>query len=564
MSNLLGVWSKHRRSLKTLVGVERVQAMRSLLADPSGELVDFDQGTFCIIAGRDKLIAGDMACSAYEGFIPEGEFRAGEPSLAPEGHYSLVHADACSLTLLRALSGGERLYYFERDGVVIFSSTLRALLAYPGVARRLDRHKARDAVLAGVLYSGDTTLIDGVAEVPAGHIVRFDGTRTSRRWAFGGLLTPREGDPETLAAEYREALARAIVACAGRVRPVALSLSGGIDSAAVAALAVEAFGADSVEAFTYEFDDPTHPIETPYAVEVCGKLGIRHHRVFRISFDGFLAAIPETVWRAESFAHWPKAFMLLATRYIRDAGHDRYLCGFGIGSHMAYFEELARLLSWVPASTLSAYWELAHTRRFRWLERLESLHPALAVPNVRLLRFLSSLLRSGPDEQFRGMALGDQIRHQSFAHLLSCVDVTRWEKPLREIGVYRLSPAHFASTLPYAYLPYHPRPFVWSRERRLRPGKHLLAIAMRGRIPDSVIYRKKSWEDAVISRRWLAAGRYWMRQAGADQRLVLEPGSVCDARSPQHALTALAFWHKLFIDRAPSLRPPAWEALATS
>jgi len=567
VSALLGAWSASGARAGETPGLREMRAQTDCVSRPREER---SGRTYWISAEAGKLAGDGVACAAYEGFIVPGTFNAGEPRLPPEGHYVLAHASASGLTLMRALSGGERLYYCERDGVVYFACTLRALLALPGVERRLDPRKLRQAIRAGLAFSGDGSLVEGVSEVPAGHAVRFDAAGVSRRWAFGGLLTPLEGDPETLATAYREALLRAIIDCAGTARPVAVTLSGGIDSAAIAALAVEAFGADAVEAFTYEFDDPAHGSETPYAVAVCRHLGIRRHRVFRLPFERFLEAIPETVWRAESSVHWPKAFMLLATRQIRDAGHDRYLCGFGIGSHMDYYEEVARLLAWAPAGAVRAYWRLAHSRGFRWLEAMERCHPALAKPNVRLLHFLNRLLRRGPDEHLRGMPLVDQIRHQSFAHLLSCVDVTRWEKPLREIGAMRLSPAHLAATLPYAYLPYHPKAALWSAERALRPGKHLLRIAMRGRIPEAVIRRRKSWADAVASPRWLAAGRRWMRQSGADPRRVLDPGIAADpqgvarldARAPQHALTALAFWHRLFIDRAPSASPPTWESLA--
>ncbi len=603
---MLGAWAADGSSPKAALGVEGAAAMRAQLPGDARSLAEVERAGLWLVADRTKLLQTEGGCAAYEGFIPDDDLRpahiaralgdAGNWREAPEGHYVLAHADASGrLALLRALSGGERLYYHRAGTLVVFSSTLRALLAHPAFTRRLNRGKIREAMLTGLVLSGDETLIDGIAEVPAGHVLRLGGTETASRWYFDGLLEPLEGDAGTLAARYRDALARAIVACAGRARPVALTLSGGIDSAAITALAVEAFGAGGVEVFTYEFDDPTHPSETRYAVEVCRRLGVSRHRIFKIGLDEFIAAIPETVWRAESFVHWPKAFMLLATRHIRDAGHDRYLCGFGIGSHMAYYQDLAWLLGWLPARALGAYWRLAHRRPFGWLGRLERVHPALAPPNLRMLYLLSSLLSrrdrlpgpmycyprrlgaalaslpdgTGPDEAFREMALGELIRHQSFAHLVSCVDVTRWEKPLREVGAYRLSPAHMASTIPFAYLPYRPQPFVWSPARRLRPGKHLLRIAMRDRLPESVIYRRKSWADAVISPRWLAAGRRWMRQAVGDPRPIVDPDGAADPRvlarwdalSPQSAVTGLAFWHRLFVERPPSPRPPTWEEL---
>ena len=34
-------------------------------------------------------------------------------------------------------------------------------------------------------------------------------------------------------------------------------------------------------------------------------------------------------------------------------------------------------------------------------------------------------------------------------------------------------------------------------------------------LPEAVLYRQKSWADAVISPAWLQAGARWMRQAPA-------------------------------------------------
>ena len=369
-------------------------------------------------------------------------------------------------------------------GLVLFAASLRPLLAHPAVARRLHPPAVRDVLLAGLPLGANETLVTAVREVLAGEIVHLRGDEAVARWFWDGLLEPPEGDASALAGRFREALVRGVERSVGRSRPVAVTLSGGIDSAAVAASAVEAFGADAVVALSYEFDDPAHGTETAYAREVCRHLGIRRHRVFRIRFEEFLAAIPETVWRAESVVHWPKAFMVVAARRIRDEGFDRYLSGFGVGSHMAFYEDLARVLEGRGgARLLERYWRLGARAR------LERVHPALAPPGLRLLHFLGSVLGErgvvgdpgalypAPLRRLRaavapgpapaaprpgGGPLLEVLRRRSFAHLVSCIDVTRWEKVSREVGALRLSPAHLAEALPYAYLPYRPRPPMWS------------------------------------------------------------------------------------------------------
>ena len=579
------------------------------------EIVDRGRflGQVWMAAAPGCLVTAPGGCLAMEGFLPPlGTERqslsrllaarkpGGQPwTPPPEGHYVLACFDEAdrSLCLLRGLSGGERLYYARLGELILFASTVRALLAHPDVGRELNPARSAEAVLTGLTLFGADTLFDNVHEVLAGHALHARAGRLEQVWQWPGLLEPREGGRRRLARDYRDALADSITLAAGDARPVAVSLSGGIDSAAVAALAVEAFGADNVAAFTYEFDDPAHANETPFAVEVCRRLGIRRHDVLPIGLDEFLATIPETVWRAEHFVHWPKAFMLIAARRIREQGCRIVLSGFGIGSHMGFLEDLAWMIEQLPtpgaARVLPWLWRAAKTRRGRWLERAEAVHPAFASTNLRLHYLLTRLLgsrglaappsryypremrglveaafdrRGEPDPGLANAPLADLLKQHAFSHLVSCVDVTRWEKPLRELGVHRVSPAHFARCLPYAYLPYRPGPRLWTSARTLRPGKHLLRLAMADRLPNSVLYRKKSWADAVVSPTWMRAGVRWMGRALAHGHTLpgLDPDQCRDAlrywtpRSPQSTETALAFWRRIFVDLPMHDRPPTW------
>ena len=122
--------------------------------------------------------------------------------------------------------------------------------------------------------------------------------------------------------------------------------------------------------------------------------------------------------------------------------------------------------------------------------------------------------------------------------------------------------------MPYAYMPVKPHLPIWSAKRKLRPGKLLLRIAMRRDLPESVLYRKKSWADAVISPRWHGAGLKWMRQVipatdhylGETDPRYLSALKFWSPRSPQDSVTALAFWHRVFSHPGNS-EPPTWEEL---
>ena len=336
MINLVGAYSLSGEAVSDrLDAAEKARMLKHAAGAPDG-LAEFDHGRLWLTSAKQNFTADKHSCLAFEGFIafggtePENPAdllrrvnQSLDPKLRPEGHYSLAFGapDSRTLTLLRGLSGGERLYYARIDDVLLFSSSVRPLLAHSRIVSRLDRAKITEALLSGLIVFGNGTLFGDIEEVLPGHILQIGDGIGSQQWNWPGLLEPRESDLQSLAKTYREDLTKAVEMAIGTERPVAVTLSGGIDSSSIAALAAEVVGASNVEAFTYEFDDPTHSSETHYAVEVCERLGITHHHIFSLSFADFLAAIPETVWRAEHFVHWPKAFMLPAARRI-----SNYVC----------------------------------------------------------------------------------------------------------------------------------------------------------------------------------------------------------------------------------------------
>ena len=587
--------------------------MVSCLPGLSGPARELRQGPLWIRAPRANLVAGERACLAVEGFLATGgdrdrglaeifaaEERGGVWVSAPEGHYVLAFAnhESRALTLLRSPSGGERLCFVRLGDLVLFASSIRPLLAHSRVSGELDPELLDEVLINGLPIFGSSTPFLGVEEVLPGNRATFRAGEYQQRCHWRGILASPRGPVPLLARRFRESLTEAVEQALGPHRPVAVALSGGIDSSAVAAAAVEAVGAENVRAYTYEFDDPTHGRETHFAELVVRRLGIRYHEVFKVSFRDFLDAIPEGVWRSESPVHWPKSFLLPVARHLKRRGHRFYLTGFGIGSHMSYLRELGRVLPWVPfPGLLLRYWRLMRFEGRPWLERMACLHPGLEPPHRRIYHLLSLLLERegylddhrvlhppealgllgdprpiGPGESnlLRGGDHGALQRH-CFAHHISCIDVTRSEKSSREVGVLRISPAHFACCLPYAYFPVEPAPFVWGDSRRLRPGKLLLRKAFRGILPDEVLFRKKSWADAVASPRWLRQGRVMMLRALPSFPDELDalgsryPEAVRQWEPSSILSNCLSFWfwRRLMTEFHSAAVPPRWEELVS-
>lgn len=154
------------------------------------------------------------------------------------GAFSLAWArNDGSLLLARDAVGERTLYYARVDGGVLFASTLRGLLASGKVARRLDP-MALALYLSCAYVPGADTLVEGVRELLPGQMleVRSGKVTVSSWWRLPGRADDSAHEDE-LRRQLRSTLDRAVERRLPRGEPVAATLSGGIDSSLVVALA---------------------------------------------------------------------------------------------------------------------------------------------------------------------------------------------------------------------------------------------------------------------------------------------------------------------------------------
>jgi asparagine synthase (glutamine-hydrolysing) len=162
-----------------------------------------------------------------------------------------------AILLVRDALGDRSLFYHERPDVVLVASEERALLAHPAVPGDLDeRTMAR--YYAGQAPQVGATFFAAVRELEPGTGLRFDPSR-SLRW------THWQADPdrsisyrcdEEYAEHYRDLLGQAVRARLRAREPVAVQMSGGIDSTSVAAMtaAHEAERGEPVRTVSWVFD----------------------------------------------------------------------------------------------------------------------------------------------------------------------------------------------------------------------------------------------------------------------------------------------------------------------
>ena len=251
-----------------------------LLAPPHSSFVG--EWDACSVTGRDEwehvLAAGRLA--------------------EVEGAFAVAWLDRdATLHLARDPIGERSLFYAHVGDQLAFASSVKALVSV--VPSSLNAH-ALPAYLSYGYVPGRETLADGVFELLPGERVSFadGGLRREMFWSL-----PPEDDPPRPEEEYRETLRAKLEAAVVRrlpaSGPLAATLSGGIDSSLVVALAGRLYDGP-VTAYSLSFGRGI-PNEIPFAALVAKHCGVPHRvvelapRTVMDSFDATLGSLSKPI-----------------------------------------------------------------------------------------------------------------------------------------------------------------------------------------------------------------------------------------------------------------------------
>ncbi len=160
-----------------------------------------------------------------------------------------------SLFLARDRLGVKPLFYMERERSFLFGSELKALLAHPEIYPDLDTEGLAEVLVLGPARTPGHGVFRGINELKPGHSLLFDrrGTRINKYWELESR--PHEDDLETTVAKVRHLVTDAIRRQLVSDVPVCTFLSGGVDSSAITAVAAEQYLHDGREPLhTYSID----------------------------------------------------------------------------------------------------------------------------------------------------------------------------------------------------------------------------------------------------------------------------------------------------------------------
>ena len=186
-----------------------------------------------------------------------------------------------SIFLIRDRLGIKPLYYLEHSKGVFFGSEIKAILAgletKPGVNVSSLYH-----YLTLRFVPAPDTIWEGIRKLPPGHILSVDlKSRKSairRYWHVDFCSEPADAS-RNYQVEFEDLFLQSVEKrlLAADV-PVGVMLSGGLDSSAISAAAVE-LGHRDFHTFSVSFSGEENYDETPYARQVARHTGSRHHEI---------------------------------------------------------------------------------------------------------------------------------------------------------------------------------------------------------------------------------------------------------------------------------------------
>lgn len=203
------------------------------------------------------------------------------------------------LLLARDHFGVNPLYTCQLDGLLLFGSEIKSILAHPLAPRQVDL-VGLDQVFSLPGLVSPRTLFAGISSLPSGHRMIVEGGRVGQQkyWDLDYPLLGEEGQGseehyvEALAELFRRSVERRLMADV----PVGFYVSGGVDSTLVACVGRSA-SSQARASFSIAFDDPEID-EAPYQRLVARALDTAHHEI-RFDRQAILSRLETMVYHCE-------------------------------------------------------------------------------------------------------------------------------------------------------------------------------------------------------------------------------------------------------------------------
>src|SRR5258705_2248271 len=233
-----------------------------------------------------------------------------------EGAEELLHAMRRRLIIARDRFGEKPLYWGVFDNTLLFASEPKVLLAHPTVKPALNLQALRQ-YLSFDYVPAPLSIYAGIQKLPAAHTLTLEDGHISIApyWRLSYKTSQPVPNEEEAAEHLQKLLADAVRMRLVSDVPLGVLLSGGVDSSAIAALAVRA-SSEPVKTFSISFAEASFD-ESAYARGVAKFLGTDHHEE-RLSANLAANLVSEIgSWMDEPFSDPSLVPTYLLSRFTR-------------------------------------------------------------------------------------------------------------------------------------------------------------------------------------------------------------------------------------------------------
>lgn len=351
-----------------------------------------------------------------------------------EGMWALAAYDAesCRLSLSRDRFGEKPLFVLREGAQTLFASEVPPLQALASVRLRPNLRQVQRLLVNGYksLYKGGDTFFEDVSEVPAGSVMHFSdsGRVTVERYWNPQLVVDESMSFDSAVAGTRESLATALDIRLRADVPLAFSLSGGVDSVALASIAARELGA-TVHGFTIANSDPRYEEKALVDLTV-SELGIDHTSI-PLDQAGFLTQLQDIIrHRGAPIATITYYVQWLLMQEVARSGYKVVVGGTGADELFSgyYDHHLLYIASIAP--------ELRDSARTNWEQHFQSFvrNPFLQDPDRFLVDpgFRDHIYMES--ERFSGFVLHPDV--EQFSEEYATEDLLRnrmWNELFHEI-----------------------------------------------------------------------------------------------------------------------------------
>lgn len=191
--------------------------------------------------------------------------------------FSIWNRETKELFIGRDRMGIKPVYYILKNGVFLFASELKSIVINPNFRRDIN-HKSLSNFFSYSYIPGPETIYKDVYELEPGHFLRISADGMLKNTEYWDIPIPviQKKEKEQYYFEKFDFLVKnAVKKCLVSDVPVALMLSGGIDSNGLLAIMKEYYNAE-INTFTIGFEEKSYD-ESGYARDIAKYFGTTHN-----------------------------------------------------------------------------------------------------------------------------------------------------------------------------------------------------------------------------------------------------------------------------------------------